>query len=307
MRMQPKLSLLVHKLQNGSISNLHLQNEEDHEIKLVRIENCKIRNPRIEMEEEESNLDAFGGSGGGRCGGGSRGRRREGEFRIEGEEEEESESEESESHEEEQCDEPVLLPDRKLRFRAGSRFPVNDPGRPGLWWLRGRRRRWFSSREALRVGAWGSHGSTRVTIQIGEGWDYSVCIHCVMVETAVQFNGDDANEFTYSASSFCVWRRHVPWHSWDQLGVDTWKYGWRGRLLMALSKYCGFVSAQYIWPIFWPWLPQFYILLKNRLDQKCILGLNIILVIVNVAIFHFCLYSENKNWFLPLRVGKCWD
>lgn len=55
MRMQPKLSLLVHKLQNGSISNLHLQNEEDHEIKLVLIENCEIRNPINEIEEEESN------------------------------------------------------------------------------------------------------------------------------------------------------------------------------------------------------------------------------------------------------------
>nr|ACU17094.1 unknown [Glycine max] len=127
MRMQPKFGLLVHKLQNRAVSNLH--------------------------------LDAFGGSGG--CGG------RRSDVRVESDEEEESEGEESESHEEEQCDEPVLLPDRKIGFRWDPRFAVNDPGRPGSLLRKRRRRRRFSSREVLR--GRGSHGSKRVRVssQIG--------------------------------------------------------------------------------------------------------------------------------------------
>lgn len=65
MRMQPKFGFLVHKLQHRAIGNL--------------------------------NLDAFGGSRGGR--GRSSGRRSN--VRVESEEEEESEGEESESHDEE--------------------------------------------------------------------------------------------------------------------------------------------------------------------------------------------------------------
>lgn len=72
------------------------------------------------------NLDAFGGSSGSRSGG----RRRN--IRIEGEEEEDSESEETESHYEEKCDEPVTLPNRKLRFGMDRGFSVYNSGRPGL-------------------------------------------------------------------------------------------------------------------------------------------------------------------------------
>lgn len=93
MRMQPKFGLLVHELQNRAVSDMH--------------------------------LDAFGGRGGG--GGGGRGS----DVGVESEEEEESEGEESESHYEEQCDEPILLPDREIGFGGAPRFPVNDSGRPG--------------------------------------------------------------------------------------------------------------------------------------------------------------------------------